>query len=245
MDKFEKTENSENISKLQLQKEFTQLFAFLATAFTLLPTNSEQKNKVRKISEISEFSYLAYGQIRKLEKLGKFFKASITTRTRSVLVVCPLSNCFHASGQKNKIRKISEISEFSYLAYGQIRKHGKLGIFFKDSVMKELQALLVACLIASVFMLLATDSKQKSKVRNISEISECSYLACRQIGKFPKICMERSFHVATSLRGRHFHALRHLRFSNFRSWHRTDFICWKMQKNVLDGITFSNLPQWQ
>ena len=32
----------------------------------LLPTNSEQKNKVTKISKISEFSYLAYGQIRKL-----------------------------------------------------------------------------------------------------------------------------------------------------------------------------------
>ena len=33
--------------------------------------------------------------------------------------------------QTSKVRLISEISEFSYLALGQIRKHGNLGkIFF-------------------------------------------------------------------------------------------------------------------
>ena len=55
MGKFENSENSENPSKLELRKEFTQfyLFAFLATVFKLLSTDSEQKNKVRKISEIS------------------------------------------------------------------------------------------------------------------------------------------------------------------------------------------------
>ena len=50
------------------------------------------------------------------------------------------------SEQKNKVRKISEISEFSYLVYGQIQKQGKLGEFFKASVMKEIHSLLVACL---------------------------------------------------------------------------------------------------
>ena len=32
--------------------------------------------------------------------------------------------------QKSKVRLISEISEFSYLALGQIRKVGNLGKFF-------------------------------------------------------------------------------------------------------------------
>ena len=45
------------------------------------------------------------------------------------------SNCFHAFldcfRAKEEVRLISEISEFSYLALGQIRKHGNLGkIFF-------------------------------------------------------------------------------------------------------------------
>ena len=76
--------------------------------------------------------------------------------------------------------------------------------------MKEIHSLLVACLIASVFMLLATDWKQKSKVRKISEISECSYLAYRQIRTFPKLCIDLhinfiSFQV-TSLCGSNFHA---------------------------------------
>ena len=36
--------------------------------------------------------------------------------------------------QKSKARLISEISEFSFLALGQIRKHGNLGkIFFSFS----------------------------------------------------------------------------------------------------------------
>ena len=60
MDKFENTENSENSSKLQLRKEFTQfyLFAFQATVLTLLATDSEHKINVWKISEVSEFQYL-------------------------------------------------------------------------------------------------------------------------------------------------------------------------------------------
>ena len=37
------------------------------------------------------------------------------------------------SEQKNKVKKISE---FSYLAYGQIRKQGKLGNFVKASISK-------------------------------------------------------------------------------------------------------------
>ena len=32
--------------------------------------------------------------------------------------------------EKSKVRLISEISEFSYLALGQIRKHGNLGKIF-------------------------------------------------------------------------------------------------------------------
>ena len=62
------------------------------------------------------------------------------------------------SEQKNKVRKISEISEFSYLAQEQIRKLGK---FFRVSVVNEIYSLLVACLIGSVFTFLATDSKQE------------------------------------------------------------------------------------
>ena len=34
------------------------------------------------------------------------------------------------SEQKSKVRLISEISKFSYLALGQIRKHGNLGKIF-------------------------------------------------------------------------------------------------------------------
>ena len=34
------------------------------------------------------------------------------------------------SGQKSKVKLISEISEFSYLALGQIRKLGNLGKIF-------------------------------------------------------------------------------------------------------------------
>ena len=34
------------------------------------------------------------------------------------------------SEQKSKVRLISVISEFSYLALGQIRKHGNLGKIF-------------------------------------------------------------------------------------------------------------------
>ena len=45
------------------------------------------------------------------------------------------SNCFHAflnsiSEQKSKVRLLSKISEFSYLALGQIRKLGNLGKIF-------------------------------------------------------------------------------------------------------------------
>ena len=46
------------------------------------------------------------------------------------------SNCFHAfldcfrAVRLSKVRLISEISEFSYLALGQIRKHGNLGKIF-------------------------------------------------------------------------------------------------------------------
>ena len=43
-------------------------------------------------------------------------------------------NCFHAFldvlEQKSKVRLVSEISEFSYLALGQIRKLGILGKIF-------------------------------------------------------------------------------------------------------------------
>ena len=78
--------------------------------------------------------------------------------------------------------------------------------------MKEIHSVLVACLIATVFMLLATDSEQKSKVRKISEISEFSYLAVWENSKSRKILhifsSERdihSFQVTSSL-GSYFHA---------------------------------------
>ena len=38
------------------------------------------------------------------------------------------------SGQKSKVRLISEISEFSYLALGQIRKLGKIFLSFRTEL---------------------------------------------------------------------------------------------------------------
>ena len=93
------------------------------------------KCKVRLISEISEFSYLALGQIRKLWNLGKIF-LSFRNDLRFI------SNCdlqlwqqftcvsWLFQSKRNKGRLISEISVFSYLALGQLRKLGNLGKIF-------------------------------------------------------------------------------------------------------------------
>ena len=81
------------------------------------------------------------------------------------------------SEQKCKVRLISEIFEFSYLALGQIRKLGNLGKIFL-SFRTELNFIsncdLQSSQLFSCFFL--TVSEQKSKVRLISEISELSYL---------------------------------------------------------------------
>ena len=73
-------------------------------------------------------------------------------------------------------RLISEISEFSYLALGQIRKLGNLGKIFL-SFRNDLNFISMLC---NGILLFLTVSEQKSKVRLISEVS---YLALGQIRK--------------------------------------------------------------
>ena len=92
----------------------------------------EQKSKVRLISEISEFSYLALGQIRKLRNLGNIFlsfRNDLNFISNYDLQLWQLFTCFFltVSEQKSKVRLISE---FSYLALGQIRELGTLGKIF-------------------------------------------------------------------------------------------------------------------
>ena len=52
-------------------------------------------------------------------------------------MICNCGNCFHSLLDyfrvKSKVRLISEISEFWYLALGQIRKLGNLGKIFSQS----------------------------------------------------------------------------------------------------------------
>ena len=110
----------------------------VATVFMLFLMVFRQKSKVRLISESSEFSYLALGQIRKLGNLGKIFLC-FKNDLNFISVICNGKNCFHAflnsiSEQKSKVRLISKIPEFSYLALGQIRKLGKVFLSFRNDL---------------------------------------------------------------------------------------------------------------
>ena len=68
-------------------------------------------------------------------------------------------------------RSFSRLIQNTILKFGSFPDFQLLKNIFTVSVMKEIHSCLVDCLIASVFMLLATDSKQKSKVKKISDIS--------------------------------------------------------------------------
>ena len=85
------------------------------------------------------------------------------------------------SDQVTKVRLISEISVFSYLALGQIRKLGNLGKIFLSFKTELNFDLIWFAMVATVFMLFLTVSEKKSKARLISEISEFSFLALGQI----------------------------------------------------------------
>ena len=105
----------------------------VATVFILFLLISEQHCKVRLISEISEFSYLALGQIRKLRDFANIFlgfRNDLNSPTKSDFPLGVVGTVFKllftVSEQRRKFSLISEISEFSYLASGQIPKLGNL-----------------------------------------------------------------------------------------------------------------------
>ena len=99
----------------------------------------DQVIKVGLISEISVFSYLALVQIRKLGNLGKIFLSFKTKLNFDLIWFAMVGTVFMlfltVSEKKSKARLISEISEFSFLALGQIWKLGNLGKIFSASGM--------------------------------------------------------------------------------------------------------------
>ena len=152
---------------------------FTATVFTLLPTDSEQKNKVRRISKISaEVFVSSTGANSKTRKTRKILQS--LSYERNPLSSLPSRQPFsrfsqlNNSQQKNKVRKISEISESSVFGiWTNSKKHRNSENSSKLQLRKTIHSVLICCLpfTATVFTLLPADSEQKNKVRRISKIS--------------------------------------------------------------------------